>query len=1045
MVSFDISTPDSTYPPKLATSVIRNIKLTEVLPPVPPLIQYRAFIQSSIRPSVGSSSKTLVFSKNNIFDIPTEKRENVSINFSPQLDDTKYTIDEQIPFRMVTLNGSVTMDLCGNITTNFNNSPFGFTLNNSLNFPPDFYFTHYFSTLFNTKLRAQLSSNVLSNIQDTLDVVSTQDRIVFPNISSNTITVTTTITNGTDVSDSDIQYFDVSASNVVQNSDKTQIVTTITNTSSTNFITMYLNLDEILDKVIQRYNASYTAYEFNTFANFSAQYLVNYLNITSTNPTNPVEALKYFIMGGDYTASDITSLSTALFIQNNNLSSSISEFQITASDFYTYGYISEIVSGPPSTFVTLSRPYYKPSDLLGIFSKATIISAFSQDVRSIYEYGTQSATVKITSEDLNTIGNILPQTIVDDLNENNVNIAPSNGGVETQEFYYRNGGISNSDMKDYLFTANYTVAEIIDETSYRVAAGAGENDTSFVLLDFGNHGSYLPSALSSRFTVSELIAVFPIQTLYIDNFTAIQLHIDGNIDIDEMFSGISFESHSSYSSYSSVEDAEKYYIFSGSYEILELIDAYDDDTTRNSITVDDFSKYGYIGDPFRAQRPLETLPKTSKSLYYTPDELRQEKVLKAFNTPLTLGSFISSISQNHTIPDTTGFTLTDLYTYNFTAREMNIDGSVPISDVINNITYNFNPTSANGYGKFGSSYTYDISYVLQGYPLKTFATSEGFIPVLNFMGIDNKADSGTLLLPDISASSQGIPAQSAVTLTHTFNTTQQNNTLVNFDSNFTALNRYAEVFTLGNGDLTLIQNSNTEFRYFPAIQLKTVGGYSISNILGNGYTVPELPLSIYTAQELFDAGVQLTRSILDLFPDIKELINAGYTYADIAYAKGQPLTARAIIGLDADICELNTFQNVERTWQRYRTPEIPDGFTLDALQMRRKAETLKHTSNAIQDTDREKLTNILKGRRNNCTRGLTFTSNKIGNTNSNVLNLQQTGQTLTLPTNTQGVVSNPPYHSNVPGNRPLFLNPNTPLFNYTRKYTYIGSDDKNNT
>ena len=108
----------------------------------------------------------------------------------------------------------------------------------------------------------------------------------------------------------------------------------------------------------------------------------------------------------------------------------------------------------------------------------------------------------------------------------------------------------------------------------------------------------------------------------------------------------------------------------------------------------------------------------------------------------------------------------------------------------------------------------------------------------------------------------------------------------------------------------------------------------------------------------------------------EQLKAAGYSEAAITASQSQEITSRDLLGLGFDICDLNTFNEVNRTWSRFETPK-PNETTIEylaELQMRRKAETLKHNKNAIVETSKETLKSILKGRKTKCTRGKTFAS-----------------------------------------------------------------------
>ena len=193
--------------------------------------------------------------------------------------------------------------------------------------------------------------------------------------------------------------------------------------------------------------------------------------------------------------------------------------------------------------------------------------------------------------------------------------------------------------------------------------------------------------------------------------------------------------------------------------------------------------------------------------------------------------------------------------------------------------------------------------------------------------------------------------------------------------------------------------------------------------------------------ELFNAGVVLNPALLEIFTDENALKSGGYTDAAISAAKSQDITSKDLIGLGFDVCDLNTFSDVKRTWDRFENPTLENVTSeyRDALQMRRKAEVLKYNQNAIQNPPKQQLTNILKGRPSICTRGVTFASNKQNSSNSNVNNLNRVNNTLIYPVQTNAPRSLPPGNSGVPGNKPLVLDKSIPLFQFQRRYTYSTS------
>tara|TARA_Y100000816_G_C26079012_1_gene568429 strand:- start:1210 stop:1584 length:375 start_codon:yes stop_codon:yes gene_type:complete len=104
-------------------------------------------------------------------------------------------------------------------------------------------------------------------------------------------------------------------------------------------------------------------------------------------------------------------------------------------------------------------------------------------------------------------------------------------------------------------------------------------------------------------------------------------------------------------------------------------------------------------------------------------------------------------------------------------------------------------------------------------------------------------------------------------------------------------------------------------------------------------------------------------------------------------------------------CINGTFVNttLTRTWARTRVSQREPGKT-EEYNMRRKAEILKYNENKIKDNSVTKLAKyarIVKGERFRNRIALTNCSKKA-----------------------------PAYHSGVPGNKLLFLNPSTPLYDF---------------
>ena len=395
---------------------------------------------------------------------------------------------------------------------------------------------------------------------------------------------------------------------------------------------------------------------------------------------------------------------------------------------------------------------------------------------------------------------------------------------------------------------------------------------------------------------------------------------------------------------------------------------------------------------------------------------------------------ITGIDIKDVIQDTNGDSSPDS---GYSIRELfeDSDGGITIEG-INDATYNVSDN--------GLKYHYTITAIIN---------SLGFKPVMTIMGITNADLTGTIYLPQIPQSSFNYnygQIQPANTLIHLRNSENHKN---GADRGLMDLqldvSLYSAIYFKNDGtiiDINDPNNSNSVGNdtslqyYFPALKLKEFYNYSFDILTGpGGYASAELLLSNRTAEELFRAGVVITPGIVVLF-SFEQLRAAGYSEAAITASQSQEITARDLLGLGFDICDLNTFNEVNRTWSRFETPK-PSQTTpeyLAELQMRRKAETLKHNNNAIIETSKERLKNILKGRKSPCTRGITFTSTQSGETNANSLQLPRVNNTLILSKGGEPTKSTPKpaYFSGVPGNKLLYLDKSIPLFNYKRKYTY---------
>ncbi len=93
---------------------------------------------------------------------------------------------------------------------------------------------------------------------------------------------------------------------------------------------------------------------------------------------------------------------------------------------------------------------------------------------------------------------------------------------------------------------------------------------------------------------------------------------------------------------------------------------------------------------------------------------------------------------------------------------------------------------------------------------------------------------------------------------------------------------------------------------------------------------------------------------------------------------------------------------------------------LQKLQMRNKAEILKHKKNANNLTKKQKLSNILSGK----TRSKSYASNS----NPNIYNLPLFGKNILIDSNcNKKIISTPSYYSDVPGNTKLTYDYRVPV------------------
>ena len=245
-----------------------------------------------------------------------------------------------------------------------------------------------------------------------------------------------------------------------------------------------------------------------------------------------------------------------------------------------------------------------------------------------------------------------------------------------------------------------------------------------------------------------------------------------------------------------------------------------------------------------------------------------------------------------------------------------------------------------------------------------------------------------------------------------------------------------------NGD-TLGYNNNSSYS-LNINDLKQY--YNLLELFNAGYTVAILKDSGFTTTDFFNFGFELNAAIAENY-SVNEILAGGYSTDALASVQSSAITAEALLGVGVTICNINSFNKPNRTWERFENTPHDYSYTFDEYNMRRKAETLKYNKNAFDESDKNKFKNILKGR-TNC-RGIAF-SNQSGNsdfntTNPNSLNLPRENNTLIFNNfQPQGIEnSKSSRNSDVPGKTTqLYLDPNVPLKYYTKRYTYDDNDKK---
>lgn len=134
-------------------------------------------------------------------------------------------------------------------------------------------------------------------------------------------------------------------------------------------------------------------------------------------------------------------------------------------------------------------------------------------------------------------------------------------------------------------------------------------------------------------------------------------------------------------------------------------------------------------------------------------------------------------------------------------------------------------------------------------------------------------------------------------------------------------------------------------------------------------------------------------------------------------------------------CEPFTFT---RPWPRTDNicEDLPSGVTQHDIDMRRKAETLRHKNNGTKLTKRQQYAQVVKGCSNH--RKTSWSTQSFGpcpTTNPNVQNLPRIDNTLLCDVSPSNIFTHSS-SSDVPGNTMLTFNMSIPLRRYRVRQTY---------
>ena len=714
---------------------------------VPPIIEYTSFIKSK-------TDKKLYFTENPVFDTPGITRENFEILFENNtldigLVDRSFNLnmsdERRIKFGILQLHGTITFAVRGRI---FNSSTSDvLDVKFAFDIEPVHEYIHELVLKMNTYMEREINTNYGANsefLKNMFKIGFTQNRFIFTNIdnwhNSTYVKVSVFFYHS-----SDNAFFIFDAPNIEIFDHKSKVITNdirkIQYENNNNFVSVLTDLVDLskrLNLLYKIYNI--TAYEMHYEYNVSLQDIIDQVDFTETNPStdlnnvdgfvNFIEAMKYFVLAGDYQPSDYKNLNFELFETNNFKNIQHSQRQtyrdkllFTPYDFYIYSYEGKLVDGPPTAFNTpdLDLPRYRPNDLLYdeignlLYNYHTTMIGYANDLRSLYEdfllYN------RFSCQDLNEVGNFTIQNIIDDLGPNNRNLNSSFGPGYLKEYYTsknsantpdsemssiteNDGRVSIYNMKTFIFTGFYNVGDIFASRYLN----RSNILTAFVTSDYYYFGFlkhqryYTPDILRTHYTLQQIIneAGFSIQDLYDYDFWALELRYLRNLTLQQMIDTITYNKSEDKENY---VNEMKYYIFSADYDIDIIKNAsyIGLDNKRKTFTIQDIYIFGFIGDQNTDQRANMNI--------YGADDVQGDTIFRNIKHPVRPSiifqqrfpselvlpvSFPVEQSNNRVDPpyytpnelrdhysldeiiNISGFTLQHLYNYYFTSNEFRL-------------------------------------------------------------------------------------------------------------------------------------------------------------------------------------------------------------------------------------------------------------------------------------------------------------------------------------------------------------------------------------